>query len=45
MRLDHLDLHVPDVSETRDFFVKYFGLAPVETRGANGLAILQDDAG
>lgn len=45
MRLDHLDLHVPDVADTRDFFVKYFGLTPVATRGANGLAILQDDAG
>ena len=45
MRLNHLDLHVPDVAETRDFFVRYFGLVHVETRGLNGLAILHDDAG
>lgn len=45
MRLNHLDLHVPDVATTRDFFVSVFGLTEVETRGANGLAILRDDAG
>ena len=45
MRLNHLDLHVPDVAATRDFFVSVFGLTEVETRGANGLAILRDDAG
>lgn len=45
MRLDHLDLHVLDVAKTRDFFVKYFGLRELETRGANGLSILTDDAG
>ncbi|NLS15966.1 VOC family protein [Rhizobium sp. P40RR-XXII] len=45
MRLNHLDLHVPDVASTRDFLVTAFGLTEVETRGANGLAILRDDAG
>ncbi|MFK0165521.1 VOC family protein [Rhizobium sp. NPDC090279] len=45
MRLNHLDLHVPDVAATRDFLVAAFGLTEVETRGANGLAILRDDAG
>jgi len=45
MRLNHLDLHVPDVTATRDFLVSVFGLSEVETRGANGLAILRDDAG
>jgi predicted enzyme related to lactoylglutathione lyase len=45
MRLNHLDLHVPDVGATRDFFVSAFGFVAVETRGAEGLAILQDDAG
>jgi catechol 2,3-dioxygenase-like lactoylglutathione lyase family enzyme len=45
MRLNHLDLHVPDVAATRDFFVTYFNLRLIETRGANGLAILADDAG
>lgn len=45
MRLNHLDLHVPDVTATRDFFVKHFGFEPVETRGAAGLAILRDRGG
>lgn len=45
MRLNHLDLHVPDVAATRDVLVSVFGLTEVETRGANGLAILRDDAG
>ncbi|MFS8050289.1 VOC family protein [Rhizobium lusitanum] len=45
MRLNHLDLHVPDVAATRDFFVSVFGLTEVKTHGANGLAILRDDAG
>lgn len=45
MRLNHLDLHVPDVAATRDVLVAAFGLTEVETRGANGLAILRDDAG
>jgi catechol 2,3-dioxygenase-like lactoylglutathione lyase family enzyme len=45
MRLNHLDLHVPDVAATRDFFREHLGFREIETRGANGLAILQDDAG
>jgi len=45
MRLNHLDLHVPDVAATRDFFVRFFGLRHEETRGDNALAILRDDAG
>jgi catechol 2,3-dioxygenase-like lactoylglutathione lyase family enzyme len=45
MRLNHLDLHVPDVAAARDFFVDIFGLKAVETRGQDGLAILNDDAG
>lgn len=45
MRLDHIDLHVPNVAETRDFFVRYFGLRLAETRGVDGLAILYDEAG
>jgi catechol 2,3-dioxygenase-like lactoylglutathione lyase family enzyme len=45
MRLNHIDLHVPDVAATRDFFVSFFGLRHVETRGSNGLAILQDEGG
>jgi catechol 2,3-dioxygenase-like lactoylglutathione lyase family enzyme len=45
MRLNHLDLHVPDVARTRDFLVSYFGLRHLETRGADTLAILEDEAG
>ncbi|QNQ10152.1 VOC family protein [Sphingomonas alpina] len=45
MRLNHLDLHVPDVAATRDFLIEHFGLAEIEMRGADGLAILNDDAG
>jgi catechol 2,3-dioxygenase-like lactoylglutathione lyase family enzyme len=45
MRLNHLDLHVPDVSATRDFFRDHLGFLEKETRGGDGLAILHDDAG
>lgn len=45
MRLNHLDLHVLDVAVTRDFFCDYLGFTLMETRGANGLSILQDAAG
>ncbi|WP_117193609.1 VOC family protein [Rhizobium terrae] len=45
MRMNHLDLHVPDVAATSAFLVRHFGLALYEMRGANGLAILADDAG
>jgi catechol 2,3-dioxygenase-like lactoylglutathione lyase family enzyme len=43
--LNHLDLHVPDVAATRDFLIEHFALTEVETRGTDGLAILNDDAG
>ncbi|MDL2398682.1 VOC family protein [Rhizobium mayense] len=45
MRLNHLDLHVPDVAATRDFFVSVFDFTEIETGRANGRAILRDDAG
>jgi len=45
MRLNHLDLHVADVAATRDFLVHHFGFRHIETRGRDGLAILQDPAG
>jgi catechol 2,3-dioxygenase-like lactoylglutathione lyase family enzyme len=45
MRLNHLDLHVPDVAATTNFFVTHLGLRLVEMRGANGLAILTDGHG
>ncbi|WP_049734391.1 VOC family protein [Rhizobium ecuadorense] len=45
MRLNHLDFHVPDITETADFFIRHFGLTLKDMRGNNGLAILEDDAG
>ena len=45
MRLNHIDLHTPDVASTRDFLINFFGLRLVETRGVDGLAILEDDSG
>ena len=45
MKLNHLDLHVPDIAATADFLIEHLGLRLVEMRGANGLAILTDDEG
>jgi catechol 2,3-dioxygenase-like lactoylglutathione lyase family enzyme len=45
MILNHLDLYVPDVAATRDFFVQHFGFRHHATRGADRLAVLYDDAG
>ncbi len=45
MRMNHLDLHVPDVAATRDFFVTYFGLRLMKSIGDGAIAILHDDAG
>ncbi|MDT5334522.1 MAG: hypothetical protein QOD90_27 [Mycobacterium sp.] len=45
MILNHLDLYVPDVAATREFFVQHFGFRHHATRGADRLAILYDDAG
>lgn len=45
MRLNHLDLYVPDVTETSNFLIHYFGMRLVEMRGQGGIAILNDDAG
>jgi catechol 2,3-dioxygenase-like lactoylglutathione lyase family enzyme len=44
MRLNHLNLTVPDVARTRDFFEKYFGFRPVFDRGGT-LAVLIDESG
>lgn len=45
MRLNHLDLHVPDVGAARDFFYQCFGLEEIASLGRDGLAILRDDGG
>ncbi|HMA52592.1 MAG TPA: VOC family protein [Magnetospirillaceae bacterium] len=45
MRLNHLDLPVPDVAETRAFFERYLGFTHERTLGQDGLSILRDEAG
>src|SRR5262245_17697575 len=40
MRLNHLNLTVPDVSQTREFFETYFGLRCVLEKGRNTLVVL-----
>lgn len=42
MRLNHLDLTVPDIIATRDFFIDFLGFIHCETRGQAGLSILKD---
>ncbi|HWU13437.1 MAG TPA: VOC family protein, partial [Caulobacter sp.] len=45
MRLNHIDLPVPDVAATRDFFETWLGFTHERTLGRDGLAILRDAAG
>jgi len=47
MRLNHLDLTVPDVEQSRAFFETYFGLRCVVSvdRGNDELVVLTDEAG
>jgi len=45
MRLNHIDIHVEDVTPTVDFLVRHCGLKLREMRGKAGLAILEDDSG
>jgi len=45
MRLNHLNLTVPDVSQTREFFETYFGLRCVLEKGRNTLVVLVDESG
>jgi catechol 2,3-dioxygenase-like lactoylglutathione lyase family enzyme len=45
MRLNHLDLAVPDIAATRDFFETHLGFTHQQTLGQNGLAVLRDAAG
>jgi catechol 2,3-dioxygenase-like lactoylglutathione lyase family enzyme len=45
MRLNHINLTVPDVSQTREFFETYFGLRCVAERGRDALAVLVDESG
>jgi catechol 2,3-dioxygenase-like lactoylglutathione lyase family enzyme len=45
MRLNHLDLHVPDVDAAVAFFTRYFDLTLIDVRGNGALAILSDGQG
>jgi catechol 2,3-dioxygenase-like lactoylglutathione lyase family enzyme len=44
MRLNHLNLTVPDVAASREFFETYFGFRCLTARGNNTLAVLADEA-
>lgn len=45
MRLNHVNLTVPDVPRTREFFETYFGLKCVAERGRDALAVMIDESG
>ncbi|WP_422927873.1 VOC family protein [Singulisphaera sp. PoT] len=45
MRLNHLNLTVPDVAETRAFFETHFDMKCVVERGRNAFALLLDESG
>jgi catechol 2,3-dioxygenase-like lactoylglutathione lyase family enzyme len=45
MTLNHLNLTVPDVSQTKEFFETYFGLHCIAERGRNAIAVMQDETG
>jgi catechol 2,3-dioxygenase-like lactoylglutathione lyase family enzyme len=45
MTLNHLNLTVPDVAQTREFLETYFGLRCVTARGRDALAVLIDESG
>ena len=45
MRLNHLNLTVPDVTKARAFFEGYFGLRCVVERGRGTFAVLVDESG
>ena len=45
MRLNHLDLSVPDLQAAIDFFVAGFGFSVVAVRDADGMAILRGEDG
>jgi catechol 2,3-dioxygenase-like lactoylglutathione lyase family enzyme len=45
MRLNHINLSVPDVQHARNFFEKYFGLRCVAEKGRDVLNVLMDESG
>ena len=44
MVLNHLNLTVPDVPKSRDFFETYFGFKCVAERGRDALAVMVDES-
>jgi catechol 2,3-dioxygenase-like lactoylglutathione lyase family enzyme len=45
MKINHLNLSVPDVAQTARFFAEFFGLRITEQKGRHTLAVLYDDDG
>jgi catechol 2,3-dioxygenase-like lactoylglutathione lyase family enzyme len=45
MRLNHVNLTVPDVPRARKFFETYFGLRCVADKGRDALVVLIDESG
>ena len=45
MQMNHIDIPVPDVAATRDFFVEHMDFQHLETKGRDGLSILKDGGG
>jgi lactoylglutathione lyase len=44
MRLNHINLTVPDVARTREFFETYFGFRTLVVRGRDALAVMVDES-
>jgi catechol 2,3-dioxygenase-like lactoylglutathione lyase family enzyme len=45
VKLNHINLAVPDVAATRAFFEKFFGFRCDENKGQDVLSVLRDEAG
>jgi len=45
MKLNHLNLCVPDVIEARAFFEKFFGFRCLDTKGGDRIAVLEGEGG
>jgi lactoylglutathione lyase len=45
MTLNHINVAVPDVARSREFFETYFSLRCIAARGKNAIAVMTDDTG
>jgi lactoylglutathione lyase len=45
MKLNHLNLSVPDVAHSARFFTEFFGLRCTEQKGTDTLSVLYDENG